>query len=160
MAVHALAPDSLVLAISTDDSWLYVGTVTEVIDHGGRHRTTGHALGDAPRDDPRALDFYDAAGHQLQPLLDETPEAHGFATADGQASPVEVRHRIDRVLASASAHLAAHPPSSSTHYPVGTVVPEVGGELPEVLAQLHRLEHPPANAHSRGWFHNLLHAMG
>lgn len=160
MVDDALASEDLVLVLAADDSWMFVGTVTEVLEHADRHRRTGHAPQDLARPTPRSLDFHDAAGHRLHPLVDERLEVHGFAVADTPADPVTTRQRIDRVLETARAHLAAHPPGAQTHYPVGTEVPEVTGDLSEVLDQLRVAEQIPDNAHKRGWFHNLLHAMG
>lgn len=159
MVDHTLGTDTLVLTLSTDDRWLHVGTVTEVLAHAARHRVPGHADA-APRSSPRAVDFYDASGHRLSPVLDESLEVRGFTTAGGRPAPVTVRRRVDRVLAHAGAHLAAHPPGDTTPYPPGTVVPQVDGDLPEVLRQLHAAEVPPVNAHKAGWFHNFMHALG
>lgn len=160
MADDPLPSQSLVLTLATDDSWLHVGTVAEVLDHGRRHREPGHAPDSGPRPAQRSLDFYDVAGQRLLPLLDDRLEVHGFVRAGGRAAPVSVRQRIERVLAAARDHLSAHPPGPSTPYPPGTVPPEVSGDLTEVIDQLHRMEQRPSNAHKRGWFHNLLHAMG
>lgn len=160
MAPDSLASDSLVLALATDDSWLFVGTVTEVLDHARRHRGEGHAPDHGPRPGRRALDFYDTKGHVLRPLVDEGLDVHGFAGVGGPAAPDTVRLRIDRVLEAARAHLVAHPPDEHTAYSHGTEVPQVSGELPDVMHQLRDAEIPQDNAHKAGWFHNLLHALG
>lgn len=160
MSAEALTADDIVLVLSTDDRWLFVGTVAEVLHHAGRHRGTEHMDAPLPDADRRTLDFYDSSGRRLQPMVDESLDVHGFTSAGGRAAPVTIRRRIDRVLAAARDHLTAHPPTQQTMYPPGTIVPEVSGELDEVLDQLRAMELRPDNAHKRGWFHNLLHAMG
>lgn len=160
MATDPLPPDSLVLVLATDDSWLFVGTVTEVLDHAERHRGRGHAPDDEQRPTPRAVDFHGDRGQPLRPLLDEGLEVHGFTPADQPPAPDVVRQRIERVMTAARAHLAAHPASSDTMYPQGTVVPELSGDLVDVLRRLREEEVPPDGMHKSGWFHNLLHALG
>ena len=160
---HTLGDDELVLVIATTDDWLHAGTVSEVLEHARWHRDgTGHPGGpDEPRPEHgRLLDVFDAQARRVQPVLDERFEVGALIRPDEEPDP-EVRYRIERVLDLAQEFLDESPQgaAAAVRWPVGVEVPRPDGSFEDVVAALGSATNVRPNAHSAGWFHNLLHAM-
>lgn len=123
----------LVLAITSDDRMLHTGTRGWVLDH-----VFGVDPGAAgPRDlhralagpDDAGLELFDDGGHALR-LTDDGVDL--VPVGAGDADPDVLVTRIAAVLDRAREHLASHPELDVPP----SVVPWVGGPLPEVLALL------------------------
>lgn len=158
-----LLPDDLVAAISTDASFLHVGTVEGLLAHAySQHLPAAPTGGDdtAPAHDDRTVTFYDEQGVRLQPLVSAELAVVGFeAPEDTAAEPDLVLSLLARALDLAQQRLDEHPElGKQQSLPAATLVPRPEGALAEVLADLRReFDIHTGPSHRAGWFHNLFH---
>lgn len=150
MSNHSISSD-LILALSTTDEWMQAAPLEQLAAHGRAHRGgggthVGHGL---------ELDFYDASGHRLRPVLSMDLELVGFEIC-GPADPEAVEARIRTVIQHALDNLHNHP-----HYDVERRLssPPSQGDLPALVIWVYYATTEIEDAHQSGWFHNLLHAL-
>ncbi|MBK7820686.1 MAG: hypothetical protein IPJ61_06325 [Tessaracoccus sp.] len=144
-------PAELVVAISSTDDWFQVGTPAQLIAHGATHGGH-HAEHEGRR---LELDFFDASGRPLRPLLGLDLSLTGFAPF-GRPAPVAVEARMRRVVRRVHLHLAQHPSDAATT--ALQAVPEPG-DLPALVRWAHWATIDRSSGHMAGWFHNLLHTL-
>lgn len=161
-----LRDTDLVVAISTDDSFLHINPLAELLGHMRQHveeESGTHAVHeghDGHVGDTRVLEFFDAGGRPLHPQLNPDLQLVGFFTdPEVQVATDELLTRISRALDGAQAKLDADPDLGKQQgLPPATDVPRPNGSLEEVLANLAAaFDMHPGAGHRAGWFHNLFH---
>ena len=152
----------LVLAISSDNTFLHVDELGSLIGHLHRHAEESAAPSAAAHThDERVVQFFDAMGYRLLPKLNPDLQLVGFTvSADDPMSAELLLARIGEALDAAQARLDADPElGNQQSLPAATAVPRPTGSLADVLGSLAE-EFDMGSAHGghrAGWFHNLFH---
>jgi hypothetical protein len=154
----------LVMAISTDNSFLHVTLLAEMVSHLHQHAEASEAVPSeaaaAHTHDERVVQFYDAQGYRLVPNLNPDLRLVGFTVDHDHQTDAEVLlARIDEALDAAQARLDADPDLGvQQSLPPATAVPRPTGSVAEVMDSLEsEFGLHPGHGHRAGWFHNLFH---
>jgi hypothetical protein len=158
-------PEPLILAITTTDSLIHVGSGPDLLPHVGQEAADYEAIGQTPPD----WEFFDITGTELRLVRDDAGHATGFEPADPQAGDPGAAFRallVDRIgVFQARAQVVLDRKQAAGDYdgdPEARLrAPVVSGELRDVLPALQVLggrAKPPGEPDPGSWLHNLWHA--
>lgn len=157
-----LQDTDLVVAISTDNTFLHVDELGGLIGHLHVHAEESATPSAAAHNhDERVVQFFDSTGHRLLPKLNPNLQLVGFTvSAEDPMSAELLLGRIGEALDAAQARLDADPDlGKQQSLPTATEVPRPTGSLADVLGSLASEFDMQAGSggHRAGWFHNLFH---